>query len=275
MAQVESGVGSGTKASGGQILVAALRNQGVDRIFCVPGESYLPVLDALYDVPEIAVVSAKHEGAAANMAEADGKLTGRPGICFVTRGPGATHASVGRAYGVPGFDADDPVHRPGRRDAKDREGFQEVDFNADVRATGEVGGADRRHGDGCPNTSRAPSRWRSPAAPARWCCRCRRTCCRKCIPPPPQPAAAVATAVAPRGADLASWPRAGRRHRPLIVVGGTGWTSRKLRRAGRFRAQERAAGASPVPPPGPDRQPSRELLRAPRPGHRPAASRRA
>lgn len=73
----------------------ALRVHGVDRIFCVPGESYLDVLDALYDVPQIQLVVAKHEGAAANMAEADGKLTGRPGICFVTRGPGATHASVG------------------------------------------------------------------------------------------------------------------------------------------------------------------------------------
>src|SRR5215831_11681929 len=83
------------KSTGGQILVQALRAQGVDRVYCVPGESYLPVLDALHDTPAIAVVSAKHEGAAANMAEADGKLTGRPGICFVTRGPGATQASVG------------------------------------------------------------------------------------------------------------------------------------------------------------------------------------
>jgi acetolactate synthase I/II/III large subunit len=65
-------------------------------VFCVPGESYLEVLDALHDVQdEIQLVVAKHEGGAANMAEADGKLTGRPGICMVTRGPGATQASVG------------------------------------------------------------------------------------------------------------------------------------------------------------------------------------
>src|ERR1700728_4174470 len=81
--------------SGGRILAEALRVHGTDRVFCVPGESYLDVLDALYDMPDIQLVVAKHEGAAANMAEADGKLTGRPGICFVTRGPGATHASVG------------------------------------------------------------------------------------------------------------------------------------------------------------------------------------
>lgn len=91
----EHGNSTVQRRTGGQILVEALRRQEVDRVYCVPGESYLPVLDAFHDAPEIAVVSARHEGAAANMAEADGKLTGRPGICFVTRGPGATHASVG------------------------------------------------------------------------------------------------------------------------------------------------------------------------------------
>jgi acetolactate synthase-1/2/3 large subunit len=80
----------------GRVLVDSLRLHGVDRVFCVPGESYLEVLDALHDAQdEIQLVVAKHEGAAANMAEADGKLTGRPGICMVTRGPGATQASVG------------------------------------------------------------------------------------------------------------------------------------------------------------------------------------
>lgn len=82
--------------SAGRVLVESLRLHGVDRVFCVPGESYLEVLDALHDVSdEIQLVVAKHEGGAANMAEADGKLTGRPGICMVTRGPGATQASVG------------------------------------------------------------------------------------------------------------------------------------------------------------------------------------
>jgi acetolactate synthase-1/2/3 large subunit len=116
--------------TGGQILVDALRLQGVDRIYCVPGESYLPVLDALVDVPEIAVVSARHEGAAANMAEADGKLTGRPGICMVTRGPGATHASIGVHTAFQ--DSTPMILFIGQvaRSAKDREGFQEVDFRA-------------------------------------------------------------------------------------------------------------------------------------------------
>lgn len=81
--------------SGGQILVEALLRNAVDTVYCVPGESYLPVLDALYDAQSIRTIVTRHEGAASNMADAYGKLTGRPGICFVTRGPGATHASNG------------------------------------------------------------------------------------------------------------------------------------------------------------------------------------
>jgi acetolactate synthase-1/2/3 large subunit len=115
--------------TGGRILVDALRVHGVDRLFCVPGESYLDVLDALYDHPEIAIVVAKHEGAAANMAEADGKLTGRPGICFVTRGPGATHASVGVHTAFQ--DSTPMILFVGQvaRDARGREAFQEVEFS--------------------------------------------------------------------------------------------------------------------------------------------------
>jgi acetolactate synthase-1/2/3 large subunit len=81
--------------NGGQILVEALRCNAVDTLYCVPGESYLPVLDALHDTPSIRTIVTRHEGAASNMADAYGKLTGRPGICFVTRGPGATHAANG------------------------------------------------------------------------------------------------------------------------------------------------------------------------------------
>ena len=86
--------GRAMRRSGGKALVDQLEVHGVELAFCVPGESYLPILDALHDSP-IRLISCRHEAAAANMAEAYGKLTGRPGICFVTRGPGATHASVG------------------------------------------------------------------------------------------------------------------------------------------------------------------------------------
>ena len=80
--------------TGGRILVDQLELNGTDLAFCVPGESYLPLLDALYDSP-IRLVTCRHEQGAANAAEAYGKLTGRPGICLVTRGPGATQAAVG------------------------------------------------------------------------------------------------------------------------------------------------------------------------------------
>jgi acetolactate synthase I/II/III large subunit len=80
--------------TGARILVDQLLAHGVDTAFCVPGESYIGVLDALRDTP-IRLVVARHEAGAANMAEAYGKLTGRPGICLVTRAPGATHAATG------------------------------------------------------------------------------------------------------------------------------------------------------------------------------------
>jgi acetolactate synthase-1/2/3 large subunit len=80
--------------SGGRILVDQLALNGVDLAFCLPGESFLPVLDALYDSP-IRLISCRHEQGASNAAEACGKLTGRPGVCIVTRGPGATQAAVG------------------------------------------------------------------------------------------------------------------------------------------------------------------------------------
>lgn len=84
--------------SGGELLVDCLRAHDVPLWTCVPGESFLPVLDALYDLQrsgEVELITTRHEAAAANMAEAAGKLTGRPAVCLVTRGPGATHAGIG------------------------------------------------------------------------------------------------------------------------------------------------------------------------------------
>ena len=114
--------------TGGRILADALRLHGTDRVFCVPGESYLDLLDALYDIPAIQICVAKHEGAAANMAEADGKLTGRPGICLVTRGPGATHACVGVHTAFQ--DSTPLILLIGQvaREVRGREAFQEVEF---------------------------------------------------------------------------------------------------------------------------------------------------
>jgi acetolactate synthase I/II/III large subunit len=74
------------RRSGGRVVVDQLIAQGVDRLTCVPGESYLAVLDALHGAA-VDVIVCRNEGGAAMMAEAYGKLTGRPGVCFVTRGP--------------------------------------------------------------------------------------------------------------------------------------------------------------------------------------------
>ncbi|HKS12297.1 MAG TPA: thiamine pyrophosphate-binding protein [Pseudomonas sp.] len=115
--------------SGGQVLVDALRVNGVERAFCVPGESYLAVLDALHDVQdEIELIVCRQEGGAAYMAEAYGKLTGKPGICFVTRGPGATNASVGVHTAFQ--DSTPMILFIGQvaRDQIEREAFQEVDY---------------------------------------------------------------------------------------------------------------------------------------------------
>ncbi len=119
-----------TKRTGAQILVDQLIIQGSDRIFTVPGESFLSVLDALHDCNEIETVSTRQDGSAAFMAEADGKLTGHPGIAFVTRGPGATNASIGVHTAMQ--DSTPMILFIGdvARDDRDREGFQEVDFTA-------------------------------------------------------------------------------------------------------------------------------------------------
>ena len=115
--------------TGAQILVDQLRIHGTDTIFCVPGESYLATLDALYDVQnDIKLVVCRQEGGASYMAEAYGKLTGKPGICFVTRGPGATNASLGIHTSYQ--DSSPVILLIGQvaRSMVDREAFQEVNF---------------------------------------------------------------------------------------------------------------------------------------------------
>lgn len=114
--------------NGGEIIVKSLESQGVDRVFCVPGESYLPVLDAL-QTTSIETVLARQEGGGAIMAEADGKLTGRPGVVMVTRGPGATNASSG--IHIAQQDSTPLVMLVGQvaRDMKGRDAFQEVDYS--------------------------------------------------------------------------------------------------------------------------------------------------
>jgi acetolactate synthase-1/2/3 large subunit len=120
---------STVSGTGGEILARSLVVQGADHVFCVPGESHLALLDGLYDEREkVRLIVCRHEAGAANMADAYGKLTGRPGIALVTRGPGATHASVGVHTA---FQDSTPVVLligQARRDFLDREAFQEIDF---------------------------------------------------------------------------------------------------------------------------------------------------
>ena len=113
-----------------QLLVDCLAQQGSERIFTVPGESFLAVLDALHDEPGMETVVCRQEGGAAFMACADGAMTGRPGIAFVTRGPGATNASIG--VHVAFQDSQPMILFVGdvARPMRDREGFQEVNFEA-------------------------------------------------------------------------------------------------------------------------------------------------
>ena len=115
---------------GGKVLIEQLEAEGVDTVFCVPGESYLAALDGLHDSNQIRTVTCRQEGGAAMMADAHARVTGRTGVCFVTRGPGAANASIGihiaqqdstpmvMFVGLPG------------RDVEDRETFQEFDLRA-------------------------------------------------------------------------------------------------------------------------------------------------
>ncbi|MFQ5563442.1 MAG: thiamine pyrophosphate-binding protein [Parvularculaceae bacterium] len=136
------------KQTAARHIVDALVMNGVSHVFCVPGESYLAVLDALYDARDrIKLIACRHETSAANMAEAYGKLTGKPGVVMVTRGPGAAHGSVGvhTAY----QDSTPMIMFVGQvaRGQKDREAFQEVDYRQMfaplAKWTGEVNTAAR------------------------------------------------------------------------------------------------------------------------------------
>jgi acetolactate synthase-1/2/3 large subunit len=115
--------------SAAEVLVDQLRIHGVRHVFCVPGESYLAVLDAFHD-SDLAITVCRQEAGAAIMAEAIGKVTGRPGVCFVTRGPGATNASHG--IHIAKQDSTPLVLFVGQvaRDTREREAFQELDYRA-------------------------------------------------------------------------------------------------------------------------------------------------
>lgn len=121
-----------SRRTGGALLVECLETQGVERVFCVPGESYLEVLDALRD-SSIRTINARQEGGAAMMADAEGKMTGRPGIAMATRGPGATNAAAG--VHIAKQDSTPMILFVGQigRRMRGREAFQEVDYRQTFR----------------------------------------------------------------------------------------------------------------------------------------------
>src|ERR1700687_2686243 len=121
--------GKDNARTGGEILIDQLAIHGVRQVFCVPGESYLAALDAFHD-SAIKLIVCRHESGAAIMAEAVGKVTGRPGVCFVTCGPGATNASAG--IHIARQDSSPMIVFVGQvaRSMREREAFQELDYRA-------------------------------------------------------------------------------------------------------------------------------------------------
>ena len=116
--------------SGSQIVVDVMRKEGVEKAFCVPGESYLGVIDALMDHPDIELLTTRHEGGASFMAEAYAKASGKVGVCMATRGPGAANLSIGLHTAM--HDSTPLVALIGQveRPFKGREAFQEVEFTS-------------------------------------------------------------------------------------------------------------------------------------------------
>ena len=259
------------RRSGAQVLIDQLRIHGTDTIFGVPGESYLAALDALYaQRNSIRYVICRQEGGAANMAEAYGKLTGKPGIAFVTRGPGATNASIGLHTGFQ--DSTPMILLVGQvaREATDREAFQEIDyrrmFGQMAKWVAQIEDARRipelisqafhtaLNGRPGPVVVALPEDMLVDEVEVRRCRplqdRARRAGARR-------HGDAARTARSRRAAD-------GDRGRRRLERRG-------LRRHSRLRRGQRPAGLRLVPQPGPVRQPPSELCRRSRRRRRPGA----
>jgi len=222
--------------TGGQILVANLLAQGADLAFCVPGESYLPVLDALYDVRErLRLIVCRQEGGAAYMAEAYGKLTGRPGIALVTRGPGASNAAVG--IHTAAQDSSPMIVFVGQvgSDFAEREAFQEIDYRrmygSSVKWVAQIDRADRipeyvarafrvaQSGRPGPVVLALPEDMLFASAAVDDAPRVEATL----LHPAPEAIAALRA-------------RLERAHRPLVLVGGSGWSEHACADLARFIA---------------------------------------
>jgi acetolactate synthase-1/2/3 large subunit len=211
--------------NGARLVVDALLANRVERVFCVPGESFLAVLDALADdTARIQTVVCRHEAAAANMAEAVGKLTGRPGVAFVTRGPGATHASIGVHTAFQ--DSTPMILFIGQcaREHLDREAFQEIDyrrmFGQMAKWVAQIDDARRIPEYLSHAFHLAMSGRPGPVVLALP----EDVLSEPCAPQPAAPAA-KRVAASPSAAQIAELrERLARAERPVLLVGGSGWT---------------------------------------------------
>jgi acetolactate synthase-1/2/3 large subunit len=227
-----------TSRPAGHVLVEALVAQGITTCFGVPGESYLAVLDGFYEHRgHIRFIACRQEGGAAFMAEAQGKLTGRPGICFVTRGPGATNASIGLHTAFQ--DSTPMILFVGQvaSDQRDREAFQEVDYRqmfgpgtlGMAKWVGEVHDADRLPEYIARAFHTAVQGRPGPVV---------------LVLPEDMLAQATAAPVLPRVATAQAWPAPGglrdlramlmSAQRPLVIAGGGGWDAEAARALQRF-----------------------------------------
>ena len=232
--------------TGGQILVDQLVAQGVERVYCVPGESYLAALDALYDA-KIAVTVCRQETGAAIMALTDGRLTGRPGVCFVTRGPGATNAAHG--VHIAEHDSAPLVLFVGQveRAMRGRGAFQEMDYRAFFGSTAKWA-----------TEVEDPARLPEIVQRAFHTAMQGRPGPVVVALPEDVLTEAASVADAPRVEPAAIWPGQTQMaelqkllwaaERPVVVFGGGGWNARAGARADAFRRALRPAADRLVPP---------------------------
>ena len=227
-----------TSRPAGHALVEALIAQGVSTAFGVPGESYLAVLDGFYQFrDQIRFIACRQEGGAAFMAEAQGKLSGRPGICFVTRGPGATNASIGLHTAFQ--DSTPLILFIGQvaSDQRDREAFQELDYRqmfgpgtlGMAKWVGEVHSADRLPEYVARAFHTAMQGRPGPVVLAL---------------PEDMLTTLTAAPVLPRAEPAHAWPAPGALRdlrallvaakRPLVIAGGSGWDAEAARALQRF-----------------------------------------
>jgi acetolactate synthase-1/2/3 large subunit len=210
--------------TGGRLVVDCLLQQGVRTIFGVPGESYLPVLDALHDVGDrIRLVLNRQEGGAAFAAAAWGKLTGEPGICFVTRGPGATNASIG--IHAARQDSTPMILFVGQIDSRmrGREAFQEIDYRA-MFGTVAKWATEIDHVDRIPEIVARAFATSLSGRPGPVVVALPEDVLAATTRARPAGRVRVAEA-APRAADIAELAeRLARAERPLVLVGGGGWS---------------------------------------------------